>query len=928
MAAFGALTLLGWLTGQQALTSPLPGQTSTKANTAFALVTAGLALALASRDRRSRWPAGLAMLTLAVAGLTLLQYVSGVDLGFDELIARDEDAASGAPGRMSPPSAVALVACALGLLAGRRTTPRAGAAREGLGALALLAALLALSAHAYGAVLLGDATQMSVPTGAAVLVLAVGVTLLGAEGPLARLLRDPGPTGEVSRRLLPAAIAVPLVVGFLRIEMQQRGLVGTELGATIYAIAMVAVLGAGALMILLRLQSAQAQRDRAEDERRETIRRTDLAEQAMGRGTWQWDVTKDRAVWSPGMYRLFGLDPATFHNTNENFLALVHPDDRGRLLKAMESALANPGRFEQEYRLQRPDGHLIQVRGEGNVVPGQDGRPQSLFGFVQDVTHLHEMELARAQAEAAVEASESRLRAVLDNASDAIITGDATATIVGWNRAAERIFGLSAPQATGRSIGSLLPAAQWADYQADIAAFMQGKPSKYVGRPREMQGLRSDGTEIDIELSLAVWQSGTGPMFTGVVRDITERKQAQDAVRRAQDRFATVFQLSPVPISLTKDDGTFVDANEAFATLTGHSREALLQGPVRAPDLWEDPDERKRMLAGLRERGLVRDLEVRVRRADGQVRTTLANLEFVDLGGGTTILTLLQDITERKRLEEERAARIESEAELERLRRTDRFRADFINNIAHELATPLTPLVLKVKTLAADKSLTPTQRTHVETVERNVQRLRHLVDDMVGAADLQARNLALDKRRLNLTRELRAAVAAYQPVAERAGITMDEPEDTGLTVSADPARLQLVLGHLLGNAVKFTSAQGRVSVTSRRVGEDVRIEVKDTGAGLTPKQMEGLWRPFAQAHDKSQRTNSGSGLGLYVTKGIVELHGGEVGCSSPGPGQGATFWFTLPLAAGHVDPLARPRVTAAAAPEPRRNLNPGVSDDA
>jgi signal transduction histidine kinase len=151
------------------------------------------------------------------------------------------------------------------------------------------------------------------------------------------------------------------------------------------------------------------------------------------------------------------------------------------------------------------------------------------------------------------------------------------------------------------------------------------------------------------------------------------------------------------------------------------------------------------------------------------------------------------------------------------------------------------------------------------------------------------------------------------------------PENTGLAVSADPPRLQLVLSHLLGNAIKFTPPGGEVRVASRRQGDEVRVSVTDTGTGLTHQQMDGLWKPFAQAHDKSQRTDSGSGLGLYVAKGIVELHGGEVGCSSPGPGQGSTFWFTLPLATGHVDPLAKAQAPEEPVEaEPRRNLNPNV----
>ncbi len=549
-----------------------------------------------------------------------------------------------------------------------------------------------------------------------------------------------------------------------------------------------------------------------------------------------------------------------------------------------------------ELRMRRGDGEVRTMSFNVAGLRYQGGT--AFLATAQDITDL------RRSQERVLE-SESRLRAILDNASDAIVTGDATAAIVGWNRAAERIFGRSEQEALGSSIATLLTPEQWADYQQDIALHLQGQPSRYLGRPREMKAVRKDGAELDIELSLALWMSAAGPMFTGVVRDITERKATERAARRAQERFASIFAGSPLAISLSFADGRIADVNPAFADLSGYEPGELLDPGFAATALYDDPQERAALVADLRASGKVTAREFRLRRKDGTTRTVLGSLEFLDMGGAKSILGMFQDVTALNEARAEREARLASEAELERLRRADRFRTEFINSTAHELKTPLTPLVIGVSTLAADKHLTETQHRSVETMQRNVARLRRLVDDLLGAADVQARTLALDKRRLNLTRELRAAVAAIHPAAERAGVTIIEPEDAGLGVSGDPAKLQLVLAHLLGNAVKFTPPGGRVAVASRRDGERVLVEVADTGAGLTARQIEGLWKPFAQAHDKSQRTDSGSGLGLYVAKGIVEAHGGEVGCSSAGPGKGATFWFTLPLAVGHVDPLAK-----------------------
>lgn len=1045
-AAIGATILVAWATGNEAVKQVHPDWPTMKANTALGFVSLGLALALCARGqvRAGQLVAGLA---LAIGVLTLAEYVLGADLGIDELLFDDDGSAAGttAPGRLAILSAGDFILLALALV----TWPAPTRAALGATLLAGFVALFNLSFFFLDAIPPIEGTRMAVHTAGTFLVLAIGLLTVRSQV-LGDLFVGRGTAAQLARRLLLPVVAIPLLAGWLAARWGQSGDLDAAQAAALALFADLAVMTGLVGYALVRLHRESARAAHLQADLSHSLQRIDEAERVTGRGSWELDPAEGRAWWSAGMYRLHGVDPATFANTNEAFLALVHPDDRERMRRAIADAVATPGPFHQEYRVQLPDGRLAHRRADGNVATGPDGATRVLYGVVVDITHLRELEEAHARAEQAVQESEdrlrtiftanpagiiisrrdgsivdlnpaaerlwgltreqflaptfrmeqlyadpaerepviegirrdgrahdlelrmrrgdgslrrmlfnveaievggeqvylgsgqditalreaqeraleaeARLRAVLDNATDAIVTGDATATIVGWNKAAERIFGRTPSQALGAPIASLLTPEQWADYQRDIAAYMQGQASRYVGHPREMQALRRDGSVLDIEMSLAVWTSGSGPMFTGVVRDITERKETERAARRAQERFASIFAGSPLAISLSSAEGRLLDVNPAFVALSGYDAGELLSSAFHATSLYAEPAQRDALVQDLRAAGKVTAREFRLRRKDGSHRAVLGSLEFLDMGGSRAILGMFQDVTALNDARAEREARLASEAELERLRRADLFRADFINNTAHELKTPLTPLVLAVWTLSSDRSLGEAQRRSVEAIERNVSRLRRLVDDLLGAADIQARTLELDKRRLNLTRELRAAVAANAPAAERAGVALEEAEDAGLSVSADPARLQLVLGHLIGNAIKFTPSGGRVTVAARREGEDVRVSVTDTGIGLAAADVEALWRPFSQAHDKSQRTDSGHGLGLFVAKGIVELHGGEVGCSSPGKGKGSTFWFRLPLAVGHVDPLARPKAEAADA-GPRRNLNPGVRDD-
>lgn len=716
---------------------------------------------------------------------------------------------------------------------------------------------------------------------------------------------------------------IPVVAAIARWEAGQLGWVTVPQGIALMAALSILLGGAVALYGYRSLRATYAdlvatQRDlqrRGEQvaEQAERIRQAAAEHEAF----FERSVDLLAIVGFDGRFRhVNGAWTATLGYTREElvgrpFLDLVHPDDVERT-KAEAGRLSGTGQaatFENRYV--GKDGHVHWLRWLSSTSTDL----QVFLATAKDVTS----ERATAQALAA---AERRFRLLFEANPVAVAISRADGSgFADVNPAFEALTGYARAEVTQPGFD---PQRLAVDAQARQAMLAEARGTGRVDAV-EIDLLRKDGSRRTVVASLRAFDLDGRAHVLSAMQDITLRKQEQAAARRAQERFETVFHLSPVAIALTHDDGRFVDANEAFCDLVGRSRTDLLAGKANAVEMWEDPQERQRLLADIRERGLVRGRELRVLRPGGEVRTALASVEYVDAGGQTTILSLLQDVTERLRMQREREERIATEAELERLRRTERFRTEFINSTAHELATPLTPLVLNVRALAASAAtLDDAQRRTVASMERNVLRLRNLVDDLVGAADLQARGIALERRRLNVTRELRAAVAAHQAAAQRAGVHLQDPHDSGLAVSADPARLQLVLGHLLGNAIKFTPPGGRIAVASRRSADEVRVEVTDTGPGLTRKQLEMLWRPFSQAHDKAQRTDSGSGLGLYVVKGIIDLHGGEVGATSPGPGQGSTFWFTLPLANGHLDPLTAPGED----PPAGRTLNPLPGDGA
>ncbi len=260
------------------------------------------------------------------------------------------------------------------------------------------------------------------------------------------------------------------------------------------------------------------------------------------------------------------------------------------------------------------------------------------------------------------------------------------------------------------------------------------------------------------------------------------------------------------------------------------------------------------------------------------------------------VMTLI-DATPHKQAEEERRKRMQQVAELEHLKEVNQFKTLFINTAAHELHTPLTPLRLNLFALREGHKgdLTGEQREIVDILERNVERLSLLVEDVLNAARLQASRLSIQRGDVDLSRLAQETLESFQETAKRDGVRLELTTEPGLVIDGDERRLGQVLYNLVDNAIKFSDQGGTVHVRARAHDGGILVEVQDDGHGIPPGEQKKLFQAFSQVHDTMQYTRSGSGLGLYISKGIVDLHGGRITCRSAGIGQGTTFSIHLPL---------------------------------
>jgi len=236
--------------------------------------------------------------------------------------------------------------------------------------------------------------------------------------------------------------------------------------------------------------------------------------------------------------------------------------------------------------------------------------------------------------------------------------------------------------------------------------------------------------------------------------------------------------------------------------------------------------------------------------------------------------------------------------EMDRLREVDGLKTRFINMAAHELGTPLTPIRMQLHVLGQCGGLDERQRRSLSIVVRNVDRLAYLVEDLLSVARLEHRSMRHEPVPVRISALVAEQIDTFQDIADDQGVAL-VADAKDIVCVVDPHRLGQVLQNLIANAVRFTPTGGQVTVSCRPEAHALLVAVRDTGVGLTADQVARLFRPFSQVHDRGPITGDrvlceGSGLGLYICKGIVEMHGGRIWCESEGPGRGATFTLRLP----------------------------------
>ncbi|MEI7446076.1 MAG: PAS domain S-box protein, partial [Burkholderiales bacterium] len=518
----------------------------------------------------------------------------------------------------------------------------------------------------------------------------------------------------------------------------------------------------------------------------------------------------------------------------------------------------------------------------------------------------------RARSEMQAATQERRLRNILDTAADGIVTIDSRGNVREYNRAAESIFGVPAAEAIGRPLAELLPPEHAGAHQDHVGRYLSTGDGSVVGRARTIVTQRKDGRPMELQLAVSEVVDQGEHLFTGIVRDVTD-------VRQAEQRFRTLFQRSGEPHLLFDATG-LVDCNDAAAMLLRADRRDVLLGRRLASLAPPEQDGRpsaevlSQAAAEARADGVKR-LVWTARALDGTEFPVEMTLTPIRLGSSDAMLVAWHDIAERQR--HERALREARDA----AESAASAKAQFLAMMSHELRTPMTGIIGMVD-LLHDSRMTDEQRHFVEVLRGSAQSLLTVLNDVLDYSKIEAGRLELERIDFRPEAVAREVVALLANAASERGntLTIRWAPESARAVRGDPTRLRQVLFNLVGNAIKFTE-RGSVTIEgdARPTGDGrvvLRLAVRDTGVGIAPDVLPTLFRPFQQADSSTTRRFGGTGLGLAICRRLVEAMDGTIEVDSR-PGDGSTFRVELRVGVAERDP------GEAAAPAPALRA-PGV----
>lgn len=915
----GCLTLVGWIFDIQILASALPGLVRMKTNTALSLILAGTSLLLTSQPAplTQRLVGRICSLIITAIGLaTLSEYLLGWNLGIDQLIfvADPQAVDSPYPGRMSLITAVCFSLAGSALwLSGAQPRQISKTSRlwvEVLAGTTTLLALQVLVAYLYQVEPIFELliyTHMALNTAVGFVLLGIGILLTGPHSRLAHVIAAESAGGVIARRLLPAAIAIPLILGWLRIASERMGLLNDSFGVSILVILYIFIFSGLIIWNAQQLHQLDLQRQyavealyrtndeledkieqrtrelrKANERLRQSEERLSLAIEGTGMAAWDLDLSSRQAQWSAQHFKLLGYEPIpSGEATLEMWQSRVHPEDLRQVVQSFERAQHEQTLYSSEFRIIRADnGKVAWLQAFGRFFYNEMGQAVRSVGIFFDNTDKR-----RAHAE------RDRFFTL---SFDMLCISGVDGFFKQVNPAWEKNLGYTPAELIAQPFLSFVHPEDQARTVAEAELIATGFPTiGFENRYRCKDGSYK-------------WLSWTSVLFPeeglvySVARDVTVRKQTEQQLKQQAatlQRQANLLELAYEAIIVRDAQGAITYWNRGAELTYGWTRQeargqvthAFLQ--TRTPEAITNLD-----ATVLQQKSWQGEL-IHTRKDGRQIVVESRQVLIRDEQGIVTgFLEVNRDITERQQAEAE-IRQLNATLEQRVQQRTTQLQEAnqdleaFSYTVAHDLRAPLRGIQGFAQALQEDygDQLDEIAQRYIQQIFDGTDRMNALVQDLLAYSRLSREQVTLT--RVSLDQVIAEAQTQLQPDLRDRQAEINLAESLPMVMGHRPILVQILV-NLLSNAIKFVAPDVRPQIRVWAEAEEgwVHLWVEDNGIGIEPQYQEQIFGVFERLHGRAEY--SGTGIGLAIVRKGAERLGGQAGVESSA-GQGSRFWVKL-----------------------------------
>ncbi|MHA1149048.1 MAG: PAS domain-containing sensor histidine kinase [Promethearchaeota archaeon] len=593
-----------------------------------------------------------------------------------------------------------------------------------------------------------------------------------------------------------------------------------------------------------------------------------------------------------------------------NVASLLHPDDVEHALTAFNKAFET-GEGIEEIRVLHKDGNYLDLEIKGNVFQDSDGTKKALLisrditerkraeEKIKELNKLLEQKVEERTKE--LKESEQNYKDMIDNLDVGFYKGILKGKLLMYNKAFNRILGYSEfENLRGMTATKFFSSPQ--DQEKYYNSLMEkGKIENFISKIKT-----NDGREIIVQLNAHLLKNEKGEIVAveGTFLDITERFELEQKLKESEEKFRNIAEQSIIGIAIIQD-GFYKYINDAYCAIVEMSYDKILNAKRNKFIKDIHPEDLPLVLNQIQRRH--RENSDIPLQNSYRIITKKKNIKWVDVfsksfifqGKRADLITMI-DITEKKEAEQKLK---ESEQKLREqnieLKKLDQLKNDFITMAAHELKTPL----ISIKgypdyILEKYNDIPEEMQDDLIRVKANVDRLESYIEDLMDAMTIDAQKLQLSYEEIELNSLIKRCISDLNLAINQKELNIKTNLDEKINVIIDPVRISQVFCNLLMNAIKFSKKNSIIELESKIQNNEVLVKVKDYGKGLAAEQIDKIFGKFVKLNegfDIDVVIEKGTGLGLYISKGIMEAHGGKIWVESDGLDKGAQFYFTIPI---------------------------------